>query len=901
MSERKQILLDIQTNYQQATKDIAKYTTEISKLKDEEKELKKAMDMLRAANQTETEQYQELANRLAANTESQKAYRKEIQEVSRSVQNSIIAEGKYKDTLKGKAAQLSIEKDKLRAIKIAYGELSAEYKAQEQIVADLNAEVMALERAYGTHTRNVGNYESAWNGALSRIKALWVALIAAVVKGLKDFGDSFIKTTQKIGDRWDMEVAGWKDAYTAFIRSLQRGDGWNDLIENIRTAYTEGKRFTDMLDEITERENSLRIEEAQMAAENEQLKITMRDRTKSDEERLAAAQKVLENEEHLAEVRQDIANQELEANKGRLQQQAKMSDEELEYYVQQYNRNKDIIRQALEYNEAIRQQQLLITKARAEQRKQAGRDIAARGGMAGAGSTTGTVVTQTEKDAQAEIARLTAAASDGLKEVAAIAAKYEMTNDELVTRYVESYIKAETVRSDMIQHTAKAQIQMHNMEAELAADAQKSAEQAAAERKKRTEEEQRRTEEALKAEERAMQQYAETVSALFERLTEQDGVDAEIRKIEQDYRQLTADLKVQVQQGNITFEEATYYRVMLAQKEAAEIKAVREKAADEERQRQEQEVAEQARRRQEQVKTDLQVAWQNADEQFRIKRDYLMKELEVEELAAGRRAELEQQLTELFEKETQRKMDIVMDYTGKAADLLQNTGQVLTNLGQQEVQDAEARNEKEKDTLDKRLNAGLISQRQYDQKVKQMDRELDAEKAALARKQAIRERASSLFSVAMSTAQAIMKVWAEVPVYVAPVMTALVAANGLAQTAAILSEPLPKARRGGQVQGPSHDGGGVLIETEGGERIVAQQPSRAFPELLNLISYVGKHGGVPQTGYDVRNGIGGADVDYERMKEAMKEAVAEVKVWLSLTELRDAEDTQVNIEQLARQ
>lgn len=353
--------------------------------------------------------------------------------------------------------------------------------------------------------------------------------------------------------------------------------------------------------------------------------------------------------------------------------------------------------------------------------------------------------------------------------------------------------------------------------------------------------------------------------------------------------------------GTISFEEATYYRVALAQKEADEVKAVRQREADEQRQARQQEIADEARARQDQLKTDLQVAWDNADEQFRIKRDYLMKELEVEELAAGRRAELEQQLTELFEKETQRKMDIVMDYTGKAADLLQNTGQVLTNLGQQEVQDAEARNEKEKETLDKRLNAGLISQRQYDQKVKQMDRELDAEKAALARKQAIRERASSLFSVAMSTAQAIMKVWAEVPVYVAPVMTALVAANGLAQTAAILSEPLPKARRGGQVQGPSHEGGGVLLETEGGERIVAQQPSRAFPELLNLISYVGKHGGVPQTGYDVRNGIGAGGADYEQVKQAMKEAVAEVQVWLSLTELRDAEDTQVNIEQLARQ
>ena len=152
----------------------------------------------------------------------------------------------------------------------------------------------------------------------------------------------------------------------------------------------------------------------------------------------------------------------------------------------------------------------------------------------------------------------------------------------------------------------------------------------------------------------------------------------------------------------------------------------------------------------------------------------------------------------------------------------------------------------------------------------------------------------------MNTSQAIMKVWAEVPVYVAPVMTALVASNGLAQTAAILSEPLPKARRGGKIEGASHEQGGVLLEAEGGERIVAANPAKAFPELLNLISYIGKHGGMPQTGYDIRHGSDGP-IDYDRMTQAMLTAVGGIKVWLSLTELRDAEQTQVQLDELSKQ
>ena len=47
-----------------------------------------------------------------------------------------------------------------------------------------------------------------------------------------------------------------------------------------------------------------------------------------------------------------------------------------------------------------------------------------------------------------------------------------------------------------------------------------------------------------------------------------------------------------------------------------------------------------------------------------------------------------------------------------------------------------------------------------------------------------------------------------------------------------LSEPLPKARRGGKIEGARHEQGGVLVETEGEERIVAARPAKAFPNCL---------------------------------------------------------------------
>ena len=45
---------------------------------------------------------------------------------------------------------------------------------------------------------------------------------------------------------------------------------------------------------------------------------------------------------------------------------------------------------------------------------------------------------------------------------------------------------------------------------------------------------------------------------------------------------------------------------------------------------------------------------------------------------------------------------------------------------------------------------------------------------------------------------------------------------------------------------------GVLVNTENKERIISAKPAQAFPELLNLISYIGKHAHIPQSGYAFR-------------------------------------------------
>lgn len=884
--EKKTILFDVQVQATQAIKEMQAVQTALDQLKIEHQKL---VGQLNSAEYG-SEKYKQLQQQVIANEQAQKAYRKELTELSRGVQNTLISQSeKYTDTLRAKAAQLSVEKDLLRQIKNEEGKLSDAYIKQRQVVKELSDEVTQMERDYGTHSRNVGNYESAWSGMLGRLRIGWVAFFAAIGKGLKEFAEDFINETQRLGDAFRFEVEGWKEAYHQFIIGLQRGDGWSDLINNMEEAYRRGKELAFMLDELFERQNSLRIEEAKYATENEQLKIDMRDRTKSDEERIAAAQKYMENETHLAEMRQDVANQELEANKRRLQERTNLNDEELKFYVEEYNLNKDAIRQAIEYNKTIREQEALI--------KAYSKNLVTPFGQVNS------AVAAQIADAKKQISDLEANTSDGIKNIAQISAKYNMTNDELVTAYVESFIKAETVTSEMLRSTMRAQTTMHGLQAELQEENNRQAEKNAQEKKKRDDEELKRQEQALKAQEQALQSYGKTVTSVYNMLAESMMTDTErqVKAVKDQYYQQELSLREQVQNGMMSFEEATYWRVALAQMASDKIAKINEDAAEKERQDQLRADQQAAQDRQRQLQADLQIAWDNEDEKYRIRKQYLENELKLENLSAERRAELEQQLTELMKEHLESRLNMVMDYAQKLNDALGAIHNIQQNRADAELQDYESKQESEKAALEKKLNAGLISQKQYDERVAKLDKDLDAKKAQLAREQAEREREASLFSVALNTAQAIMKVWSEVPVVAAPAMTAVVATIGALQTAAILSQPLPKARRGGQVEGPTHEGGGVLVETEGGERIVAAQPARVFPELLNLISYIGKHAGIPDTGYAARNMIGGGDLDYDKIKEAMKEAVAEVQVYLALTELRDAQQTQVQIEALAKQ
>lgn len=347
--------------------------------------------------------------------ESAKKYQKELDQIQKSMAGIKKESKDYREILNRlngatlselqKAAQgLNRELRRLKPGTEEFIQKSKELKQVRSRIKEVNSE-----------TKETHNILSKMPPALKA----WLAVATAVVAGLIKLGKDLVKETQQFGDIWEATMAGVKEAYHSVIIDFVNGTGWNELIRNMRTAYENGKLVAEMLDELFERQNSLSMMEAEYNVEIERNKQLMRDQTLSDEQRLAAAEEAVRLEKELAEEKRSIAQQEYDAYKLQLQTRTKMNDEDLDFMVRQYNANKDIIRLASEYNTELNKQKQLVAGYEALGNYQAYRKEIEAGRAA---------IKQLEDDTDQSI-----------KDVAAMVQKYNLSSDEMVSKYVQSY------------------------------------------------------------------------------------------------------------------------------------------------------------------------------------------------------------------------------------------------------------------------------------------------------------------------------------------------------------------------------------------------------------------------------------------------------------------------------
>lgn len=252
-------------------------------------------------------------------------------------------------------------------------------------------------------------------GMASVAKVAWAAVAAAVVK----FATDAIKMTQKWGDEWKVTMAGVNAAYGSFVRQLASGEGFTNLFANMREAARLAREAARELDEVFERTTSYNYTEANTQKEIAQLQLIMRDSSKSDKERMDAAQKIIQKTEELATLKKDIASQEADAYRKQLKSQTKLNDNEINFLVREYNQNKAIIDQGRAYLQERKRLKGAVSAARTS-------------ATLGAGRPGSEYLTQQWLDAKNALDKFEASTSQAVKDVAEMTKKYDKGNDELI-------------------------------------------------------------------------------------------------------------------------------------------------------------------------------------------------------------------------------------------------------------------------------------------------------------------------------------------------------------------------------------------------------------------------------------------------------------------------------------
>ncbi|MGN7786807.1 phage tail tape measure protein [Niabella sp. 22666] len=166
--------------------------------------------------------------------------------------------------------------------------------------------------------------------------------------------------------------------------------------------------------------------------------------------------------------------------------------------------------------------------------------------------------------------------------------------------------------------------------------------------------------------------------------------------------------------------------------------------------------------------------------------------------------ELQQKLRELRVQHTVDRVDAAAQVAQAAFNIYSTFAQAQTDRENAELESYKKANDKKKEALQDRLNAGLISQQEYDRAVSRMDKEQDKRAHELAVKQFRRNQKMQIASTLMSGAQAAINMLTVQPAYVGLALAVAAGIKTIAEVAMIAKQKPPEYGRGGKLKGPSH-------------------------------------------------------------------------------------------------
>ena len=433
-------IADIQLDPQQAAsyqKNLADCERSASALRKSIAETTEKMDQMRAAGQESTSAYQALKKSLDADA-------KALKEASKNAD-------KYAEALGINSMSLSQLQKHAKQVRTALANTHKE--ANPKVWQKYNDELKKTEarirevKAGGEKTGSAMKGLGASIAGGFTVGSLAVKAMGAAVDVAKKAFQTFTTATQTWSDQWqiatEMAKAGWQQ----LIANI--GQGSNVMKASIKDAMDAAREAAELRDELFERNNSYKLMEADARVYiNTQMEIANNSANDANT-RMKALDNGLAKEKELAEAKKSIAEQELTASMEILQTRTKMSDTEIQFVVDEYEKNRDLIKQAGEYNALLDKQEQI------------------RNDMKYANTS---MSVQANAKALQEVEEQLQGWNDSVIEAARLTRQYNLSNDELVTSYVNAKLAVKQADEELTAASAAQARKRGTLQKQIDAD-----------------------------------------------------------------------------------------------------------------------------------------------------------------------------------------------------------------------------------------------------------------------------------------------------------------------------------------------------------------------------------------------------------------------------------------------
>ena len=717
-------------------------TARLDELKKKALELRDAMAKIAQEKGINSKEFKAAQKELMATEKSINAVNADMQRFEKTLNN---LNGSNLNELQAAARKLYNQMRKLKPG-------TDEFVAASKKLKEVRIRMKEIEGAAGQTQKMFGGFFK---------KIGWAGLLTGALAAFKKFASDMIAETQLIGDKWKVEVAGWKSAYGTFIADLSSGKGWNEMVQRMKDAYANGKKVAAMLDEIFERNNSAILQESELNLEAEKQKKIYMDATKSAKERIAAAEEYDRIQKQIAENRKVVAQEEMEAYKLQLQTRTELSDQELDLFIRDYNNNKDLIDQAKEYAAKVQEYETKIANTRKAQMYD--RDSYSL--------QTHANIIQSYQDELDEFKRT---ADESVVYWSEIVAKYNLGNDEMVKNYVQARQKVVDADTNYERATQRSNRQAANIRKQLSQDTQKAVNDAYKKdidaSNARYQELQNQAKQAYLDGEISYEKYQQRLEDLNRKSLEERMAIAEKHK------QSTLEFQIQIMDLAVKDKQKLEKLMDDLQKDAQ--KAMEDAMADLDKQLEEF-LAEMDK----ELEDELQ-QWQELCERAEeIRREnspiYAIKEEMAEELSALEELHKNQLLSE---KDYQNaRIKIIAKYASKAGDIY---GEYLDKASDL----ANALQEADSARLDAQMQAELTAAGDNAEKRQQIEEEYEQKQLDLKKKYADVDMAINIAKTVANGAVAAVKAVADLGPIAGGIMAAIIAATTVAEVAAIVAQ-----------------------------------------------------------------------------------------------------------------